>query len=365
VHRHPLECIGGNWDYGHFLPGKGNAQSRRLHEAGRHEAGLAGRYQNATLRTCANALWEKPMKIARLTFLVLAAAAVLQAGAARAAMKTEWIDYKQGNTALSGYLVYDDAAPGRRPGVLMIPDRSGFSEGTIADAEMIAKLGYVVFAEDIFGKGVVPKTVPEMTELTTIYNNDRPLMRARALAGFDVLKAQPMVDPTKLAAVGYCFGGTVGIELIETGAPLLGFVSVHGSFRNFAPEAANNIKGRVLIARRRRPGRPDGGTQCRDLATPRRQGGFRGQPLQRHHARLHPSAEPLGGARRRAIQGGDDAFPEGIAAALNVTLHPRQWQGRGGVDAVLGGAAAVIYAFEMSPAAQKSALSACGSGTTS
>ena len=72
-------------------------------------------------------------------------------------------------------------------------------------------------------------------------------MRARALAGFDVLKAQPMVDPTKLASVGYCFGGTVGIELIETGAPLLGFVSVHGAFRNFPPEAAKNIKGRVLI----------------------------------------------------------------------------------------------------------------------
>jgi dienelactone hydrolase len=187
------------------------------------------------------------MKIARLTSFALAAAIVLQAGAAQAAMKTQWIDYKQGNTVLSGYLVYDDPVQGRRPGVLMIHDRSGFSEGTIADAEMIAKLGYVVFAEDIFGKGVVPKSVPEMTDLITIYNNDRPLMRARALAGFDVLKAQPMVDPTKLASVGYCFGGTVGIELIETGAPLLGFVSVHGAFRNFSPEAAKNIRSRVLI----------------------------------------------------------------------------------------------------------------------
>ena len=188
------------------------------------------------------------MKIARLTSFVLAAATlVLQAGAAQAAIKTQWIDYKQGNTVLSGYLVYDDALQGRRPGVLMIHDRSGFSEGTLADAQMIAKLGYVVFAEDIFGKGVVPKTVPEMTKLIAIYNNDRPLMRARALAGFDVLKAQPMVDPTKLASVGYCFGGTVGVELIETGAPLLGFISVHGSFNNFAPEAAKNIKGRVLI----------------------------------------------------------------------------------------------------------------------
>jgi dienelactone hydrolase len=188
------------------------------------------------------------MRIGRLTSFILAAAAVvLQANAAQAAMKTQWIDYKQGDTMLSGYLVYDDAVAGRRPAVLMIHDRSGFSEGTIADAEMIAKLGYVVFAEDIFGKGVVPKTIPEMTDTITIYNNDRPLMRARTLAGLEVLKTQPMVDPSKLAAVGYCFGGTVGVELIETGAPLLGFVSVHGSFRNFAPEAAKNIKGRVLI----------------------------------------------------------------------------------------------------------------------
>jgi len=184
------------------------------------------------------------MKIAYRLFLVLAAAAVvLQAGggAAQAAMKTQWIDYKQGNAPLSGYLVYDDAIPGRRPGVLMIHDRSGFSPGTLADAEMIARLGYVVFAEDMFGKGIVPKNVPEMTEQITIYEKDRPL------AGFDVLKAQPMVDPAKLASVGYCFGGTVGIELVETGAPLLGFISVHGAFRDFAPEAAKNIKGRVLI----------------------------------------------------------------------------------------------------------------------
>jgi len=188
------------------------------------------------------------MKIARLTSFVLAAAAVvLLTGASQAAVKTQWIDYKQGNAPLSGYLIYDDAVQGRRPGVLMIHDRSGFSPNTLKDAQMIAGLGYVVFAEDIFGKGVVPKDVPEMTKLITIYNDDRPLMRERAVAGFDVLKAQPMVDPTKLAGIGYCFGATTGIELIETGAPLLGFVSVHGGFSNFTPENAKNIKGRVLI----------------------------------------------------------------------------------------------------------------------
>ena len=187
------------------------------------------------------------MRIARFVSFVLVAAMSLLAGSAQAAMKNQWIDYKQGNTPLSGYLIYDDSVQGRRPGVLMIHDRSGFSAGTLEDAAMIAKLGYVVFAEDIFGKGIVPKTVPEMTDLITIYDKDRALMRARAVAGFEVLKAQPMVDPTKLASVGYCFGGTVGVELIETGAPLLGFISVHGAFRDFSPEAAKNIKARVLI----------------------------------------------------------------------------------------------------------------------
>src|SRR5579863_3433766 len=188
------------------------------------------------------------MRILRFALFVLAAAAMfVQAGAAQAAIKTQWIDYKQGDSALSGYLVYDDAVQGKRAGVLMIHDRSGFSEGTLADARMIAGLGYVVFAEDMFGKGIVPKDVPEMTKLIGIYDKDRPLMRSRATAGFEVLKAQPMVDPAKLAAVGYCFGGTTGIELIETGAPIVGYISVHGAFNNFTAERAKNIKGRVLI----------------------------------------------------------------------------------------------------------------------
>lgn len=188
------------------------------------------------------------MKIARILVFVFAAAAVLlQAGAANAALKTQWIDYKQGNSPLSGYLVYDDSVQGKQPGVLVIHDRSGFSESTLTDAAMIAKLGYVVFAEDMFGKGFVPKTVPEMMDTIAIYDKNRPLMRERALAGFDVLKAQPMVDPARLAAVGYCFGGTVGVELVETGAPIVGFISVHGAFQNFTQEGAKNIKGEVLI----------------------------------------------------------------------------------------------------------------------
>ncbi len=111
----------------------------------------------------------------------------------------------------------------------------------------IAKQGYVVFAEDIFGKDVRPKEVSEQIAQSTKYNDDRPLMRARAQAGLDVLRNNPMVDASKIAVVGYCFGGTVAVELAETGAPVLGTVTIHGSFRNFTPDAAKNIHGRVLI----------------------------------------------------------------------------------------------------------------------
>src|ERR1700739_4616182 len=150
------------------------------------------------------------------------AAIALQAGAARAEIKTQWIDYKEGSTDLQGYLAYDDKVTGKRPAVLMAPDRSGMSDVTTRTTEMIARLRYVVFAEDIYGKTVRPKTVPEMSEQSAFYNKDRPLMRARAQAGLDTLRANPMVDAHKLAVVGYCFGGTVAVELAETGAPVLG-----------------------------------------------------------------------------------------------------------------------------------------------
>ena len=189
------------------------------------------------------------MKLLRPISAMIAAALamVLQAGFADAAIKTQYVDYKDGNTPLRGYLAYDDSKTGKRPGVLLVHYRGGLQGETLKDAEMIAGLGYVVFAEDIFGVNAPPKTVPEMTALTDVYNKNRPLMRARSRSGFDVLAANTMVDPAKIAVIGYCFGGTVAVELGETGVPALGVVAVHGSFRDFAPEAAKNIKGRVLI----------------------------------------------------------------------------------------------------------------------
>jgi dienelactone hydrolase len=187
------------------------------------------------------------MKTLRLMSLAVGAALAFVATLAHAEVKTEYVSYMDGNVPLKGYLAYDDSKTGKRPGVLLVHYRGGLQGETLADAQMIAKMGYVVFAEDVFGVATPPPTVPEMTKLTDIYNKDRPLMRKRSNAGFDVLAKNAMVDTSKIAVIGYCFGGTVAVELGETGIPALGVVAVHGSFRDFQPERAKNIKGRVLI----------------------------------------------------------------------------------------------------------------------
>jgi dienelactone hydrolase len=174
-------------------------------------------------------------------------ALLIQTGMADAAIKTQYVDYKDGDKSLKGYLAYDDSKTGKRPGVLLVHYRGGLQGETLRDAEMIAGMGYVVFAEDIFGVATPPKTVPEMTVQTDIYNKNRPLMRTRSRSGFDVLAKNTMVDPAKIAVIGYCFGGTVAMELAETGVPALGTVAVHGSFNGFERDNAKNIKGRVLI----------------------------------------------------------------------------------------------------------------------
>jgi dienelactone hydrolase len=179
--------------------------------------------------------------------LIVALFACLAAGAAQAEIKTQWIDYKQGDASLRGYLAYDDSLSGKRPGILLIHRYDGMSDLTLQNAEMYARQGYVVFAADIYGRDVHLKTIPEFQAHAAIYDKDRPLMRARAQAGLDTLRANPMVDPSKIAVVGYCFGGTVAIELAETGAPVVGTVTIHGSFRDFTPGAAKNITGRVLL----------------------------------------------------------------------------------------------------------------------
>jgi dienelactone hydrolase len=189
------------------------------------------------------------MTVLRMFAPVLAAAFAFAAGSAQAEMKREWVEYTHGDTKLKAYTAYDDSLSGKRPAVLMIHAREGMTPKTLQLAETWAKLGYVSFAADIFGygQGVLPKDVPEMQAQTNIYTKDRPLMRARTQAGFDTLIKNPMVDVSRIALIGYCFGGAVGVEFGSTGAPLLANVAIHGSFREHAPGWAKTVKGMYLI----------------------------------------------------------------------------------------------------------------------
>jgi len=177
------------------------------------------------------------------------AACALAAGPAQAEMKTQWVEYNHGETKLKGYLIYDDKVSGQRPAVLMIHAREGMTPNTLNHAAIWAGLGYATFVADMFGygEGVLPKDVPEMQAQTAIYNKDRALMRARAQAGYDALVKSPLVDPSRIALIGYCFGGTVGVEFGSTGAPLVANVAIHGSFRDHQAGWAKNAKGMFLI----------------------------------------------------------------------------------------------------------------------
>jgi len=189
------------------------------------------------------------MTMQHILLAVLAAVFSLSVVPARAEMKNQWVEYSHGETKLKAYMVYDDKVTGRRPAVFVVHAREGMTPKTLQLTETWAKLGYVSFATDIFGygQGVLPKNFEEMTAQTTIYSKDRALMRARTQAGYDTLVKKPMVDAGKIALVGYCFGGAVGVEFGATGAPLAANVAIHGSFRDHAAGWAKNAKGMYLI----------------------------------------------------------------------------------------------------------------------
>ncbi len=166
---------------------------------------------------------------------------------AEAELKTQTIEYKQGDTVLEGYLSYDTGFLGKRPGVLVVHEWKGLNNYAKMRADMLAKLGYVAFAADIYGKGVRPQTFEQAGEQAGKYKSDRPLLRQRVLTGLAVLKSQPNVEGSKLAAIGYCFGGTSVLELARAGADVKGIVSFHGGLSSPVPADAKNIKARVLV----------------------------------------------------------------------------------------------------------------------
>jgi len=164
-----------------------------------------------------------------------------------AEIKTTTITYKDGDTELEGYAAHDDVKQGLRPGVLVIHDWTGVQDYAKTRARQLAELGYVAFAADIYGKGIRPNDPKDCAAEAGKYKGNLPLLRKRVQLGLDQLKLQPQADPTKLAAIGYCFGGTTVLELARSGAEIDGVVSFHGGLATTMPAGPGQIKAKLLV----------------------------------------------------------------------------------------------------------------------
>lgn len=164
-----------------------------------------------------------------------------------ASLKTQVIEYRDGDQVLEGYLAYDAAKVGKRPAVLVVPDWKGIGPNVQQRAKQLARLGYVAFVADIYGKGVRPDSSEAASAQAGKYKQDRALFRSRLLAGYRTMLESSQSDAGRTAAIGYCFGGTGVLELARAGADLRGVVSFHGGLDSPTPADGKNIKGKVLI----------------------------------------------------------------------------------------------------------------------
>jgi len=187
-----------------------------------------------------------PSRLSLMSAAVLALCLVLTSPV-RAALVRQDIDYRQDGSVLSGYLAYDDAKAGPLPAVLVFHPWMGIDQYVKDRTDQLAQMGYVAFAGDVYGKGVRPMNSKEASSVAGKYRADRPLMRKRAQAALNTLRRMARVDTRRIAAIGYCFGGGVALELARSGADFAGTVSFHGSLDTPRPEDAKNIRGRILV----------------------------------------------------------------------------------------------------------------------
>ncbi|HET8730902.1 MAG TPA: dienelactone hydrolase family protein [Moraxellaceae bacterium] len=165
-----------------------------------------------------------------------------------AAIQTREIPYKAPDgTSLIGYYAYDDSVKGARPGVIVVHEWWGLNDYARRRARELAGLGYAALAIDMFGDGKHTEHAHDAKAWMESATSDAAVSMARAQAGLDLLKAQPEVDAKKLAAIGYCFGGKIVLDMARTGMDLAGVVSFHGVLATATPAEKGKVHARVLV----------------------------------------------------------------------------------------------------------------------
>lgn len=178
-----------------------------------------------------------------LAFLLTLAAALT----ARAKIVTESVPYKDGEVALEGFLFYDDAKSGKQPAVLVVHEWWGLNEFAKSKARALAELGYVAFAVDMYGKGKVTDDPNVAGQLYGQFRGNMPLLRQRFKAALDLIAKHERVDPKRIAAIGFCFGGLTVLNAAAGGLDLACVVSFHGSLPPISEADARDIKAKILV----------------------------------------------------------------------------------------------------------------------
>ncbi|MGB5398551.1 MAG: dienelactone hydrolase family protein [Gammaproteobacteria bacterium] len=188
------------------------------------------------------------MNISRLSLLALTLGMGLFTGLANAEIVTRNIEYQQGDTVMKGMLAYDDAIKGKRPGVLVVHEWWGQNDYPRERARQLAALGYTAFALDMYGEGMTAEHPKDAGTFANAVGGDLPLAKARFEAALDALKQQTsVVDANKIAAIGYCFGGGIVLQMARLGEDLKGVASFHGSVASKIQAERGKVKAAVRV----------------------------------------------------------------------------------------------------------------------
>ncbi|MEP7208164.1 MAG: dienelactone hydrolase family protein [Casimicrobiaceae bacterium] len=179
---------------------------------------------------------------------IIGAGLALSLGAAQAAIKEAPVTYKDGDTTMQGFIVYDDANATKRPGVIVVPEWWGITAHVRKEARNLAGQGYTAFVADMYGDGKTADNPKDAGALSGAVRKNPAEMQSRFMAARQALSKSPTVNPDKIAAIGFCFGGSVVLDMARAGIDLAGVAAFHAGLRAAGPQAApGKVKARILV----------------------------------------------------------------------------------------------------------------------
>jgi dienelactone hydrolase len=166
---------------------------------------------------------------------------------ASAAIREEPVSYKDGDTVMKGFVVYDDATKAKRPGIVVVHEWWGITKHVHDSARALAAMGYTAFIADMYGDGKTADNPKTAGELSGSVRKNPALMQARFNAARDALAKHASVDPKRIGAIGFCFGGSVALDMARVGADLAGVAAFHAGLTTSTPAAPGKVKAELLV----------------------------------------------------------------------------------------------------------------------